>query len=118
MELQKIFESQGLKTARQKYKYYVAGRRIEGENVYAVLQGPRADATEALVLMAGWKNMDGVINTSGVALVLSLARYFKRELWSVLIVHILANFGQDGHCGQRTSFSLSPPTALQAHRLG
>lgn len=49
-----------------------------GKNVYAVLQGPRADATEAMVLIAAWRNMDGKINYSGVALTLTLARYFKR----------------------------------------
>lgn len=44
-----------------------------------MLQGPRADATEAIVLMAAWKNMDDVLNQSGVALVLTLARYFNRR---------------------------------------
>lgn len=29
--------------------------------------------------MAAWTNMDGELNQSGVALVLALARYFKRE---------------------------------------
>lgn len=76
--IEDIFESQGLKTARQRYSYDAAGRQIAGTNVYAMLQGPRADATEAIVLMAAWRNMDGVINQSGVALVLTLARYFKR----------------------------------------
>lgn len=76
--IETIFESQGLKTARQRYSYDAAGRQVAGINVYAMLQGPRADATEAIVLMAGWRNMDNVINQSGVALVLTLARYFKR----------------------------------------
>lgn len=44
-----------------------------------MLQGPRADATEAMVLIGPWRNMDNKINYSGVALVLSLARYFKRK---------------------------------------
>jgi len=48
--------------------------------VYAVLQGPRADATEAMVLIGAWRNMDNAINYSGLALVLTLARYFKREI--------------------------------------
>ena len=69
----------GLKSKMQNYTYEISGQKRSGQNVYAVLQGPRADATEAMVLMAAWRNMDGVINYSGVALVLTLARYFKRE---------------------------------------
>lgn len=75
--MQEVFRSAGLKVATQKYGYEIGGRSIKGENVYAVLQGPRADATEAIVLVAAWRNMDGEINHSGVALVLTLARYFK-----------------------------------------
>lgn len=74
-----IFKAQGLKVGRQKYSYEAAGKTIAGENVYAMLQGPRADATEAIVLIAAWRNMDGVLNQSGVALVLTLARYFKSK---------------------------------------
>lgn len=73
-----IFTAAGLKMGRQKYSYTAAGEEVHGENVYAVLQAPRGDATEALVLCAGWLNMDGQLNESGVALVLTLARYLKR----------------------------------------
>lgn len=73
-----IFTASGLKIGRQKYSYTAAGEEVHGENVYAVLQAPRGDATEALVLCAGWLNMDGQLNESGVALVLTLARYLKR----------------------------------------
>lgn len=48
-----------------------------GENVYAILHAPRGDATEAIVLVGAWKNMEGELNRSGVTLVLTLARYFK-----------------------------------------
>jgi hypothetical protein len=78
--LEKLLQLQGLKVARQKYKYEVAGKTIAGENVYAMLRGPRADATETIVLMGAWKNMDEALNQSGVALVLTLARYFNRKL--------------------------------------
>lgn len=33
-----------------------------------------------MVLIGAWRNMDNEVNYSGVALVLSLARYFKRML--------------------------------------
>ena len=85
-----IFRSSGLKVATQKYGYTAAAANATGENVYAVLQGPRADATEAIVLIAAWKNMAGVENQSGVALVLTLARYFKRwSLWSKDIIFLV-----------------------------
>ena len=74
-----VLRSQGLKGGIQEYRYERAGAERSGRNVYAVLQGPRADATEAMVLIGAWKNMDNVINYSGLALVLTLARYFKRE---------------------------------------
>ena len=48
-----------------------------GENIYAILHAP----TEAIVLVGAWRNMDGVLNRSGVALVLTLARYFKRMIF-------------------------------------
>ena len=73
-----IFESQGLKVGRQKYKYNSAGKYTAGENIYGIIQGPRADATEAMVLVAAWRTVDGALNLSGVALVLTMARYFKR----------------------------------------
>jgi glycosylphosphatidylinositol transamidase len=79
-KLEEIFKSSGLKVGRQKYEYQTAGNRHEGENVYSVLHAPRGDATEAIVLVAAWKNMDGEPNTSGVALALTLARYFKSML--------------------------------------
>lgn len=77
-QLADILGSQRLKVARQKYTYTAAGQQVSGENVYAILQGPRADATEAMVLVTPWRNMDNVINFSGVALGLTMARYFKR----------------------------------------
>jgi GPI-anchor transamidase subunit GAA1 len=63
---------------------------VTGENIYALLQGPRADATEAIVLLAAWRNVKGEENQSGVALVLTLARYFKRwSLWSKDIIFVI-----------------------------
>ncbi|KAH0609384.1 uncharacterized protein H6S33_012870 [Morchella sextelata] len=93
----KIFEASGLKVGRQKYSYTAAGEEIHGENVYAVLQAPRGDATEALVLCAGWLNMDGQLNESGVALVLTLARYLKRwSLWSKDIIFLITSDSRAG----------------------
>ena len=85
-----IFGGQGLKTGAQKYEYRVAGDVYKGENAYAVLEAPRGDATEAIVLCAAWLNIDGQLNESGVALVLALARYFKRwSLWSKDVIFLI-----------------------------
>ncbi|GAM89324.1 hypothetical protein ANO11243_073610 [Dothideomycetidae sp. 11243] len=85
-----ILTSQGLKTAKQDFHFSRAGEWRNGTNVYGVIQAPRADATEAMVLIGPWRNMDGKINYSGVALVLTLARYFKRwSLWSKDIIVLI-----------------------------
>ncbi|KAH0544004.1 hypothetical protein FGG08_001771 [Glutinoglossum americanum] len=88
--LDEIFKSAGLKVARQKYEYTSSGKQYSGENVYSILHAPRGDATEAVVLVAAWRNMNGELNESGVALVLTLARYFKRwSLWSKDIIFLI-----------------------------
>ena len=74
-----MFAKVGLKVGRQRYTYTAAGEKYEGENVYGILQAPRGDATEALVMCAGWRNADNVLNEGGVALVMTLARYLKRR---------------------------------------
>jgi GPI-anchor transamidase subunit GAA1 len=84
-KLSEIFKSSGLKASSQKYEYEAAGNKYRGENIYAILHAPRGDATEAIVLVAAWKNMDGELNQSGVALALTLARYFKCEFVCWLI---------------------------------
>lgn len=80
LKLEEILKSSGLKVATQKYKYKAGGNEYGGENVYGVLHAPRGDATEAIVLIAAWRNMEEELNQSGVALALTLARYFKRRL--------------------------------------
>ncbi|KAL9047278.1 MAG: hypothetical protein Q9214_000103 [Letrouitia sp. 1 TL-2023] len=85
-----IFKSIGLKPAFQSYHYDISGSSHDGENVYTILHAPRGDATEAIVLVAAWTNIDGELNQSGVALVLTLARYFKRwSLWSKDIIILI-----------------------------
>ena len=78
-----ILKSSGLKVARQKYKYTIDRNDYDGENVYGILHAPRGDATEAIVLVAAWKNMEEELNQSGVTLLLTLARYFKRKVLSL-----------------------------------
>jgi len=75
--LEGFFRASGLKVARQNFKYRSSGETYEGQNLYAILHAPRGDATEAIVILAAWKNVEGELNRSGVALILTLARYFK-----------------------------------------
>jgi glycosylphosphatidylinositol transamidase len=49
------------------------------------------------VLVAAWRNMDDVVNHSGVALLLTLARYFKRwSLWSKDIIFLISGDSTSG----------------------
>jgi glycosylphosphatidylinositol transamidase len=77
--LKTILQEIGLKVGVQRYEYTSSGKLYEGENIYAILHAPRGDATEAIVLVAAWENMEGELNKSGIPLLLTLARYFKRE---------------------------------------
>ena len=96
-KLSDIFKSAGLRPARQKYEYHAAGSTYNGENVYAILHAPRGDATEAIVLVAAWRSIDGDFNQSGVALALALARYFKRwSLWSKDIIILITGDSKAG----------------------
>ncbi|PFH63310.1 hypothetical protein XA68_14962 [Ophiocordyceps unilateralis] len=89
-EVESILKGVGIKVGRQNYTYQSAGAKFVGENVYGILQAPRGDATEAIVLVAAWKSIEGKLNRNGVALALTLARYFKRwSLWSKDIIFLL-----------------------------
>lgn len=88
--LESMFKGVGLKVGRQNFTYNVAGKGYKGENVYAILQAPRGDATEAIVLVAAWRNVKDEVNKRGVALLLTLARYFRRwSLWSKDIILVI-----------------------------
>ncbi|KAL2263999.1 hypothetical protein VTK26DRAFT_3554 [Humicola hyalothermophila] len=89
-KLESIIKGLGVKTARQNFTYHAAGHALEGENLYAILQAPRSDATEAIVLVAAWENVKHELNRHGVPLALTLLRYFKRwSLWSKDIILVL-----------------------------
>ena len=76
-KIQSIFRAAGLKVATQNYEYTSAGITHKGQNTYAIIHAPRGDATEAIVIVAAWKNVDEELNLNGVSLALTLARYFK-----------------------------------------
>jgi GPI-anchor transamidase subunit GAA1 len=89
-KFQELFRNAGLKTATQKYEYRSSGTVYGGENYYGVLQAPRGDGTEAIVLMAPIRNINNELNLQGVTLLLSLAKYFKKwSLWSKDIIFLI-----------------------------
>ncbi|KAL3480643.1 Gaa1-like protein [Aspergillus californicus] len=96
-KIQSILRAAGLKVATQGYEYTSSGITHEGENIYALIQAPRGDATEAIVLVAAWKTVDGELNLNGVTLALTLARYFKRwSLWSKDIIFVFPPDSKSG----------------------
>ena len=52
------------------------GQAYHGVNVYGVLRAPRADGSESLVLSAPLRSKRGQWNLWGVALALTMARFF------------------------------------------
>ena len=90
-KIQELFHNAGLsKTARQSYRYASSGQIYSGENTYAILQAPRGDGTEAIVLVAAIRNAENDVNSNGVPLLISLARYFSRwSLWSKDIIFLV-----------------------------
>jgi glycosylphosphatidylinositol transamidase len=67
--------------ATQNYEYESAGALHKGQNIYSIIHAPRGDATEAIVLVAAWRTIDGELNLNGVTLALTLARYFKSAFY-------------------------------------
>jgi glycosylphosphatidylinositol transamidase len=76
-KIQSVLRASGLKVATQNYEYTSAGITHQGQNTYAIIQAPRGDATEAIVIVTAWKTIDEELNLNGVTLALTLARYFK-----------------------------------------
>ncbi|KAI4718133.1 Glycosylphosphatidylinositol:protein transamidase, GAA1 component [Aureobasidium sp. EXF-10727] len=115
-KLYHLLGANGLKPDIQNYSYDISGQNKTGQNVYALLQGPRADATEAMVLIAAWRNMDDQINYSGVALLLTLARYFKRwSIWSKDIIVLVPSDSTYGpHAWVDAYHDTHDTTAVQA----
>ena len=90
-KIEELFHNAGLsKTARQSYRYASSGQIYSGENTYAILQAPRGDGTEAIVIVAAIRNAENDVNSNGVPLLISLARYFSRwSLWSKDIIFLV-----------------------------
>ncbi|KAF0447035.1 Gaa1-domain-containing protein [Gigaspora margarita] len=88
----------GLKTATQNFSVISSGKVISGINTFGVLNSPRTDGTEALVLSAPWKSKDGVTtNVNGIAAALSIVKFFKNyTYWSKDIIILITDGGEAG----------------------
>ncbi|KAA8649767.1 GPI-anchor transamidase subunit GAA1 [Aspergillus tanneri] len=96
-KIQSILRAAGLKVAMQNYEYTSSGITHQGQNAYGIIRAPRGDATEAIVIVAAWKTIDGELNLNGVTLALTLARYFKRwSLWSKDIIFLITPDSKTG----------------------
>ncbi|KAL4990343.1 Gaa1-like protein [Aspergillus falconensis] len=111
-KVQSILKASGLKVATQGYEYTSSGITHQGENIYAIIQAPRGDATEAIVLVAAWKTVNGELNLNGVSLALTLARYFKRwSLWSKDIIFVFPPDSKSGTQAWVDAYhDMQPPT--------
>ncbi len=76
-KIRTIFNSANLPVAIQHFAYPTPKNLTAGINIYSVLHAPRGDGTEAIVLLAPQHNAAGELNANGIALLLTLARYFK-----------------------------------------
>ncbi|KAF7591373.1 Glycosyl phosphatidyl inositol protein transamidase complex subunit [Aspergillus hancockii] len=96
-KIQSVLRASGLKVATQNYEYTSAGITHQGQNTYGIIQAPRGDATEAIVIVTAWKTADRELNLNGVTLALTLARYFKRwSLWSKDIIFLITPDSKSG----------------------
>ncbi|KAL4811172.1 Gaa1-like protein [Aspergillus unguis] len=111
-KIQSILKASGLKVATQSYEYTSSGITHQGENIYAIIQAPRGDATEAIVLVAAWKTVEDELNLNGVTLALTLARYFKRwSLWSKDIIFVFPPDSKSGTQAWVDAYhDMQPPT--------
>ncbi|QSS51106.1 rhomboid protein [Histoplasma capsulatum var. duboisii H88] len=114
-KIRSIFRESGLKIATQDYEYRSAGNTHRGQNVYGVIHAPRGDGTEAIVLVAAWKTIDGEPNLNGVTLALTLARYFKRwSLWSKDIIILITPDSKSGTQAWVDAYHDMHPASVQS----
>ncbi|SCV72987.1 BQ2448_6912 [Microbotryum intermedium] len=100
-ELREAFQKLGYATATQDYAFDIGSRNstLQGTNVYSILQAPKTDGAESLVLGASWLSRayhEGTkkrrVNIRGVASTLALANFFKKySIWSKDIIFLISD---------------------------
>jgi len=96
-------EKVGLQTERQKFSAWIAGERIEGQNVIGIDEGVR---DSALALIAHYDipfhvREGAMDNASGVGVLLELARVFSAEEQTKKIIFIASDGEEWGMLGAR-----------------
>ncbi|KAG1461820.1 hypothetical protein G6F46_005036 [Rhizopus delemar] len=95
--IQKEFRLSGFVSAVQHFTFDNNGYNTKGANAFAIHKAPRSDGKEALILSAPWVSRTGEYNTNGIALLLSLAKLFKRNVyWAKDIILLVTDQGKAG----------------------
>ncbi|KAG1142805.1 hypothetical protein G6F37_007347 [Rhizopus arrhizus] len=95
--IQKEFRLSGFVSAVQHFTFDNNGYNTKGTNAFAIHKAPRSDGKEALILSAPWVSRTGEYNTNGIALLLSLAKLFKRNVyWAKDIILLVTDQGKTG----------------------
>ncbi|KAG0143144.1 hypothetical protein CROQUDRAFT_66493 [Cronartium quercuum f. sp. fusiforme G11] len=126
--IRSAFEKIGLKSEIQSYHFNspISNKLIlNGTNVHAILQAPRTDGTESLVLMASWlsrkpksDSKGGDLNVRGIASILALANYLTTlNLWSKDIIFLISDGFVDGTHAWLQAYHDLPQSNLRTDRL-
>ncbi|EPX71275.1 GPI-anchor transamidase complex subunit Gaa1 [Schizosaccharomyces octosporus yFS286] len=117
-DLETIFTTMGMAVQRQNYTTRLFEKHYEGSNFYTVLRSPRADATESLLLCVPWKDYDGHYNEAGLALAISLMKYFQGwSLWSKDIILLVPDHPVSGTSAFLSAYHDQTPFAYTIDSL-
>ncbi|KAK4700672.1 GPI-anchor transamidase subunit GAA1, partial [Phenoliferia sp. Uapishka_3] len=120
------FQQLGLSAATQGYQHNLSSssKTLIGTNAYGILQAPKTDGAESLVLGASWLSRsrdeqgNRRINTRGVATVLAVANYLKKySMWSKDIIFLISDDYADGVHAWLDAYHGSEQSNFEAQRL-
>ncbi|KAI8050956.1 Gaa1-like protein [Syncephalis plumigaleata] len=92
--IEREFHQLGLSTGQQPVHptFYsnTSSMHQPATNIYGILDGQRADHSEALVLAAPWFSVTGQSNARGIAMMLALAKVFKSlTIWAKDVIFVI-----------------------------
>lgn len=100
----KKFQELGLDAYVQNYTVnypleITRGQKVQGQNVYGILQARRSSSTEAIVLSAPLRPADSKLTQTngGIVLMMSIAKHFRKQTyWSKDIIFLVTDHEQIG----------------------
>ncbi|EPY53415.1 GPI-anchor transamidase complex subunit Gaa1 [Schizosaccharomyces cryophilus OY26] len=117
-DLEAIFTTMGMAVQRQKYTTRIYEEYHQGSNFYTVFRSPRGDATESLLLCVPWKDYEGYYNEAGLALAISLMKYFQGwSLWSKDIILLIPDHPVSGTYAFLSAYHDQTPAGYNIDRL-